>query len=74
VESGASGAQNVDAPFLMLGSARCSFHKKHVGTHYVELVFLDLVGSAGHVVHYGESGAQNVDALFFVLGLARCCF
>jgi hypothetical protein len=37
-------------------------------THYFELVFLHLVGYAGHVVHYGTSGSRNFDALFFMLG------
>jgi hypothetical protein len=41
--------------------------KKRVGIHYVEIVFLHPVGSAGHVVHFGACGAQNIDVLFFML-------
>jgi hypothetical protein len=51
----------------MLGWDWCGFHKKHIGTSYVELVILQLEGYAGHVMHFGASGARNVDALFFKL-------
>jgi hypothetical protein len=51
----------------MLRWARCGFHKKHIGTHYAELVFLRPLGSAVDVVHSGASGVQTVDALFFML-------
>jgi hypothetical protein len=30
------------------------------------LCFLHLVGSAGHVVHYGASGERNINTLFFM--------
>jgi hypothetical protein len=43
------------------------FPKKRAGTCYVELVFLRLVGYAGHVVHSGASEARNIDSLFFML-------
>jgi hypothetical protein len=38
------------------------------------LCVLHLVGSVGHVVHYGTSGAQIIDALFFMLGCNTLIF
>jgi hypothetical protein len=43
------------------------FDKKSAGTRYAKVVFLLVMGSAGHVVHFGASRAQHVDALFFML-------
>jgi hypothetical protein len=51
VHSIASGARNVDTLFFILGWDWYRFHKIRGGTHYADLVFLHLVGSAGRVVH-----------------------
>jgi hypothetical protein len=42
--------RNVDTLFFMLWWAGRCFHKKCTETCYVELVFLESVGSAGHIV------------------------
>jgi hypothetical protein len=42
----------------MLGWDRCCFHKKYAGTPYTELVFLHLMGYAGHVVNPESSGRE----------------
>jgi hypothetical protein len=39
---------------------------KSVGSRYAELVFLHLVGFAGHVLHFGASVVRNIDA--FIIG------
>jgi hypothetical protein len=48
--------------------------KKRIKTSDTELVFLHLLGYAGHVVHCCKSGVQNVDALFFLLRWDRYGF
>jgi hypothetical protein len=53
MHSSASGAQNVDALFFMLGWDWCGFNKKRASICYAELMFLHPVGYAGHVVHFG---------------------
>jgi hypothetical protein len=40
----------------MLGTAQYRFKKKCTEARYVELMFLHLVGSVGHVVHSGATG------------------
>jgi hypothetical protein len=57
--------------FFKLGWDRYVFNKKHAVTRYIELLFLHLVGSTGHIVHSGASEATNVDALFIMLGWHR---
>jgi hypothetical protein len=57
VHSGASVAEKVNAVFFMVGWDRYGFDKKCPTTSYAELVFLHLVGYAGHVVHSDATGA-----------------
>jgi hypothetical protein len=112
VHSGASGPQNIDAPFLCLGGTstdsiksalghvmlnlcfsiwwdlwsrsafwcvrgvkrrrtifhdqvgRYGFHKKCIETRYSELVFLDTVGYAGHVVNSGVRATKHGCSIF----------
>jgi hypothetical protein len=52
----------------MLERDQYRFHKKHTGTHFAELVFLNPMGSTGHVVNSNAFVVQNVDALFFMIG------
>jgi hypothetical protein len=58
----------------MLGWDRYGFNKKRAGSHYAELMFLNLVESVGHVVHSGPFGARNIDALFFMHWCSWCGF
>jgi hypothetical protein len=57
LHSGASRARNIETLYFILRWAQCESHKKRTGTHYVELVFLHLVWSMGHVVRAGSSGS-----------------
>jgi hypothetical protein len=51
----------------MLGWVQCGFHKKCTGTRYAKLLFLHLLGSVGHVVHFGVFRHETL-TLFFMLG------
>jgi hypothetical protein len=51
----------------MLGWGRYGYDKKRAGIRYAEIVFLQPVGSTGHIVHSGASETRIVDALFFML-------
>jgi hypothetical protein len=64
----AFGLQNINALFVMLGWARCGFHKKCTGTRYAELVLLHPLGYVGHVVNSGASGPQNITHYFMCSG------
>jgi hypothetical protein len=56
VHSGASGARNVDALFLMLGWDRYKYDKKRTGSRYAELVFWRSFRFVGHLVDSDASG------------------
>jgi hypothetical protein len=56
VDFGASGAQNIDILFFILGWDPYGFDNKRAGARYTELVFWYPVGSACHVVHSVASG------------------
>jgi hypothetical protein len=66
VHYSASKVQTVDAIFFMPGWARCGSHKKCVEIGYVEIVFLHLMRSVGHIVDSAMFEARNVDTLFFI--------
>jgi hypothetical protein len=65
------GCKTMTHYFSCLGRTGYGFHKKRVGTLYVELVFLHTMGSTGHIVRSGAFGAQNVKALFSMVGWDR---
>jgi hypothetical protein len=64
----------VDAQFFKLRWAWCGCHKKRDGTRYTQLVFLNPVGSIGHIVHFGASRPRMIDAIFVIVEWARWGF
>jgi hypothetical protein len=45
----------------MLGRDRYGFHEKRASTHYVKIVFLQPMGSLGHVAHVrGEKRRRTI--------------
>jgi hypothetical protein len=54
----------------MLGPDRYDPEKPRQ-TRYAELVFLHLVGSAGHIVHSGASVSRKINTVYFMLGRDR---
>jgi hypothetical protein len=53
--------------FSSSGGTSTDGTKNYAGTCDVKHLFLNLAGSAAHVVHSGASGVSNVDTLFFLL-------
>jgi hypothetical protein len=49
------------------------FHKKYVGSHYTDLVFLHLMGYAGHIMHSGGSGCKT-SMHYFHAWVGQCGF
>jgi hypothetical protein len=60
-----SMARNIDAPFFMLGWARCRFHKMRTQTPNSKIVFLHPVGSADQIVHSVVTRPQNTSMHYF---------
>jgi hypothetical protein len=55
--SGSFELRNIDALFFTIGWAQYGYLQNRIETHYIRLVFLHLIGSAGRVMYFGASGA-----------------
>jgi hypothetical protein len=60
------GAKRLHTIFLLVWD-RYGFKNKCVETCYDKILFLHLVGYAGHIVHSSVSGVRNIETLFFML-------
>jgi hypothetical protein len=68
VHFGESGPQNINTLFFMLGWASTDSPKKRFGTRETKIVFLDPLGSVGHVAHPVCPGLKTLRHFLSCLG------
>jgi hypothetical protein len=69
-----SGCETSMHRFSCSGGTGRDSTKRTLGHVTLNLCFLHLVGSTGHVVHFGASMPRNFDSLLFKLGWAQYGF